>query len=572
MRLQRLVATCLMGVCLFAGMVVSAQDVTPEVTTEAATEANAESTSEAPAAPPVVATSAPTAGLQYVVRSGDTLFRIAVRFGTTVRALAEANNIANPSLIYAGRTLLIPGVTPTPTPTEAPTSAPTSTPVPEPTTTYIVRRGDTLYRIAINNRTTISRLVALNNLRNPNMIYVGQRLLVPVVPGGSAAAPAAPQQPTSVSGQGGGTVGYGFEYGIEAYMFGQDVNAVISEVLELGAEWVKVTVNWRDFEPQKGAIEFAPLDEVVNALNGAGLNILLTITTSPAWARGNVDESGPPDDLSDYAAFVGAVAARYAGRVQAYQVWNEPNLRREWNSSVHAINGASYVQLLSMSYSAIKAADPNAVVISAGLSPTGFNDAVNAISDRQFLRDMYASGLAAVSDAIGAHPLGWANPPDALCCAAPVGVETHYQDTSFFFRNTLQDYRQIMSAAGDGSTPIWVTKFGWGTSEDTAAPPESLIYLTYTTLGEQAIYDPRGFELGAELGFVGPMFLHNLNGCQASTGSAESCYYSLIGPDGSPRPAFQAVADLIAPSASAGETPAPPTAESLPAPEVTPGM
>jgi LysM repeat protein len=568
MRFQRLVATILAGVCLLAGVAVSAQDVTPEVTAEA----TAEMTSASPVSDPVE-TSAPSptpTGLQYVVRSGDTLFRIAVRFGTTVRALAEANNITNPSLIYAGRTLVIPGVSATPTATAVPTIVPTNTPVPEPTTAYVVRRGDTLYRIAINNRTTISRLVALNNLRNPNMIYVGQRLLVPVVPGGSAAAPAATA--SGVSGQGGAAVGYGFEYGIETYLFGQDISTITSDVQELGTKWVKVTVNWRDFEPEKGAIEFASLDEVVKSLNSAGLNILLTITTSPAWARSNMDESGPPDNFSDYATFVGAVAARYVGQVQAYQVWNEPNLRREWNSSVHTISGASYVQLLNTGYSAIKGADANAVVISAGLSPTGFNDAVNAVSDRQFLRDMYANGLAAVSDAIGAHPLGWANPPDALCCSAPVGVETHYQDTSFFFRNTLQDYRQIMSAAGDGSTPIWVTKFGWGTSEDTTTPPESLVYLTYTTLGEQAIYDPRGFELGAELGFVGPMFLHNLNGCQASTGSAESCYYSLIGPDGSPRPVFQAVADLTAP---AEETPVPPTAESLPAveatPEVTPG-
>ncbi|MBL8162831.1 MAG: LysM peptidoglycan-binding domain-containing protein, partial [Anaerolineae bacterium] len=506
MRFQRVVATCLIGVCLFAGVVVSAQDVTPEVTAEApaevTAEATAETTSEALTSAPaeVVAPSPTPAGVQYVVRSGDTLFRIAVRFGTTVRALVEANNITNPSLIYAGRTLVIPGVTATPTPTAAPTQAPTSTPVTEPTTTYVVRRGDTLYRIAINNRTTISKLVALNNLRNPNMIYVGQRLLVPVVSGGSAAAPAMTQAPAAaISGQGGAAVGYGFEYGIEAYVFGQDISAITSDVQALGTKWVKVTVNWRDFEPEKGAIEFASLDEVVSSLNGAGLNVLLTITTSPAWARSNVDESGPPDNFSDYATFVGAVAARYTGQVQAYQVWNEPNLRREWNSSVHQISGASYVQLLNAGYSAIKSADANAVVISAGLSPTGFNDAVNAVSDRQFLRDMYASGLANVSDAVGAHPLGWANPPDAQCCAAPVGVETHYQDTSFFFRNTLQDYRQIMSAAGDGSTPIWVTKFGWGTSEDTAAPPESLVYLTYTTLGEQAIYDPRGFELGAEL-------------------------------------------------------------------------
>jgi len=579
MRHHRL-AVAILLVLLMTTLTVSAQVVTEEPG----------ASQVLPAAPTAQALPTVVGEITYVVRPGDTLFRIAVRYKTTVRALAEANNIVNPSLIYAGQTLRIPGVVATPTPTPIPVS-PTATLVPQPTQEYIVRPGDTLFRIAVRYKTTIRNLVALNPLiRNPNIIYVGQRLNVPTTsgqiiptatPGGAALVPTAQQ------GGGAALVGYGFAYGIEAYMVDQDVSALTAEITSLNMGWVKQVINWRDFEPVQGQIDFATLDTIVDSLNAAGVNILFTVTTSPAWARTSTEESGPPDDFTTYGTFIAALASRYAGRVQAYEIWNEPNLRREWNSTTHPISAASYSQLLSIAYAAVKGGDSSAVVLSAGLAPTGFNDGVNAINDRQYLRDLYTSNLVNISDAVGAHPLGWANPPDSVCCTAPVGVETHYQDPTFFFRNTLEDYRQIMVAANDGSTPIWVTKFGWGSSEDTAAPSQNNIFFSYTSLGEQAIYNPRGFELGAELGFVGPMFLNNLNGCAASMG-AESCYYSLIGPNG-PRPVFDAIASLNAdqpapdvteeavtlpgeiPTQETAIDPAVPTLETMPLPmEITP--
>jgi hypothetical protein len=202
------------------------------------------------------------------------------------------------------------------------------------------------------------------------------------------------------------------------------------------------------------------------------------------------------------------------------------------------------MELLQVAYESIKAVDPDAVVVSAGLSPTGYNDGVNAINDRLFLQSMYANGLADFSDAIGAHPNGWANPPDAECCDQPEGVDSHYQDPSFFFLDTLMDYHDIMVENGDDrSTPIWVTQFGWGTTEDSESLPEnsSNVFLNYTSLEEQATYNSRAFNLGSELGFVGAMFLNNLNGCQGLPGDREACYYSLIDAEGNPRPALEAL-------------------------------
>ncbi|MBZ0284246.1 MAG: LysM peptidoglycan-binding domain-containing protein, partial [Anaerolineae bacterium] len=104
MRHQRLAVVVLL-VLLMTTLTVSAQVVTEEP-----------GASQVLPAAPTAQVLPPVAGeITYVVRPGDTLFRIAVRYKTTVRILAEANNIVNPALIFAGQTLRIPGVTPTPT-------------------------------------------------------------------------------------------------------------------------------------------------------------------------------------------------------------------------------------------------------------------------------------------------------------------------------------------------------------------------------------------------------------------------------------------------------------------------
>jgi LysM repeat protein len=536
------------------------------------------------AGPTIAATSTPTANPStlgvpgaaatlipgyeyYTIQAGDTLFRIALRFRTNVRHLAEINGIVNPALIFAGQRIQVPSVV---QPTAAPsgtaaairTSAPASaTPTPVPTsapgttTTYTVVAGDTLFRIAVRFNTTVARLLTLNpNITNPSLIYVGQRITVPTTGTGAAAAASATpasvaavtntpvqQAPAAQAEQGGGTA---LGFGITVFPIGQDTAALIEQVQSMGLGWVKVNVYWRDLEVVEGEIDFETLDSIVEPLNEAGLSILFTVTTAPDWSRSTIDESGPPDDFETYGTFVGALAERYARRVQAYEIWNEPNLRREWNSATHTINAGGYVELLQIAYEAIKESDPQALVVSAGLAPTGFNDGVNAINDRLFLQGMYANGLAEYSDAIGAHPNGWANPPDARCCDQPEGVASHYQDPSFFFLDTLSDYHEIMVANGDDRvTPIWVTQFGWGTTEDSEELPENStnVFLNYTSLDEQADYAARAFQIGEELGYVGAMFLNNLNACQGLPGDQEACYYSLVNADGDPRPALQAL-------------------------------
>ena len=105
----------------------------------------------------------------YIVQSGDTLTSIAMKFDTTVQAIAELNDLQNPNLIYVGEILKIP------TNSRGNLSAPSSR---HYIKTYIVQSGDTLTSIAKKFNTTADKIALLNNITNPNLIYPGQILKI----------------------------------------------------------------------------------------------------------------------------------------------------------------------------------------------------------------------------------------------------------------------------------------------------------------------------------------------------------------------------------------------------------
>lgn len=482
-------------------------------------------------------TAATPAGQTYTVQSGDNLSRIAQRFGVSLSDLMSANNISDANVIRLGQVLIIPGTRSATSTRAAATTTPSATTpavaTGEATAVYdTVQSGDTLASIARRNDTTLEELIRLNNIVNPDLILVGQRVIVR-----AGRIPASTNEPgtSSTAGVPSSTT---FATGLTIFIQDQPPASVVQQVTELPLDWVKIDVSWEAIEPAQGVFNFVVLDEAVNALNRANISVLLTLTgDTPVWARTLAQEDGPPDDFATFAAYTSTIAAHFEGRVAAYQIWNEPNLRRQWASDRHRIDPASYFDLLRQAYAAIKTADPAAMVISAGLAPTGFNDGVNALNDRLYLQSLYDLGLKSVTDAVAVHAVGFANPPEAECCQKPDGVETHYENRSFYFKNTLDDYHAITQANGD-ERPLWVTKFGWGTSEDTETPGEGLVYVTYNSLVEQATYIPGAYNLAQGMGYIGPMFLFNFNGCQFNVARPEECYFSLLGPSGAPRAAF----------------------------------
>lgn len=112
--------------------------------------------------------SAPVSGSKYTVKAGDTLYSIAKKYNVTVTALAKANQIKNYNLISVGQVLIIPGKTPPPPVTP-----------PAPSTTYTVKAGDTLYSIARKYKVNVAELAKANQIKNYNLIQIGQVLKIP---------------------------------------------------------------------------------------------------------------------------------------------------------------------------------------------------------------------------------------------------------------------------------------------------------------------------------------------------------------------------------------------------------
>ncbi|WP_074034109.1 LysM peptidoglycan-binding domain-containing protein [Exiguobacterium sp. AT1b] len=115
--------------------------------------------------PGTTVTPPPTTTVKYTVKSGDTLYKIATMYNTTVAKIAAANKITNVNSITVGQVLIIPGTTVTPPPTT--------------TVKYTVKSGDTLYKIATMYNTTVAKIAAANNITNVNLISVGQVLTIP---------------------------------------------------------------------------------------------------------------------------------------------------------------------------------------------------------------------------------------------------------------------------------------------------------------------------------------------------------------------------------------------------------
>ncbi len=323
----------------------------------------------------------------------------------------------------------------------------------------------------------------------------------PVAAAPAAAAPAAASPAKSYPAAPGA-----FGYGVQINQYGNRAEA-IALTKAMGFNWIKFQLVWKDFEGSPGARSFP--DDVVNDLSGAGLKVLLSVVKAPNWARaGNSDFSveGPPANPQAYADFVGALASHFKGRVSAIEVWNEQNLWYEWGHE--PLDPNRYVDMLCRAYSAIKAADPGITVVSGALTPTGLNDGSTAIDDLVYLQRMYAAGAKRCFDAVGAHPSGYNNPPDAKFGYSNPAEPSFKNHPSFFFRDTMERYRGVMAANGDGGKRIWPTEFGWAS---TGSPVSGYEYARDISEEEQAQYLVRAYQMMKGWGWVGPAFLWNLN-------------------------------------------------------------
>ncbi len=327
------------------------------------------------------------------------------------------------------------------------------------------------------------------------------------------------------------------DIGVQGQFVGPDGDTGIQAAANLGVGWIKQQVDWNSVEYARGLYHWEELDHLLAQAQQRGLKIMFSVARAPGFSRPEpVEEDGPPSDFSIFRDFMQALATRYKGRVAAYELWNEPNLKREWRG--FDLSAAKFVELIKAGAEGVRAGDPNAVIISGAPAVTGVDDQT-AIDDRRFLREMIAAGVGDLVDAIGVHPYAAANPPDERAADATHLRSGYSNHPSFFFLDTLEDYHKMLSEANI-SKPLWVTEFGWPSIENFGkVDTTGWEYAREVTEADQAAYLLRALQLRRERSWIGPMMIWNINIAPLLGAERSESAYSLLRPDGSERPVYQ---------------------------------
>jgi hypothetical protein len=348
-----------------------------------------------------------------------------------------------------------------------------------------------------------------------------------------------------------------FGYGIQVHGAVGDPVFTIGQVNRLGLGWIKQQVRWGDMELSPGEINWGLLDGIMAAAQEHQVRVMLSVVTAPAWSRPAMGEThGPPDDLNQYVAFLIKLIDRYPGQISAIEVWNEQNLQREWHTTA-GLDAARYVEMLRMSYQAIKDRDPNIVVISGALSPTGGwvepDGTVTAIDDFTFFQQQLEQGFLDYADCVGAHHNGYNIGPDVAAEDAPNEPQAatatfrgpfenvHH---SWSFKSTLWGYYDMMA----GAKKLCVTEFGWASTQGTGGTPPGFSFADDNSLATQADWIVQAYNLQREWGITWLAFLWNLDFGPKGLGPEDNNVpYSILELDGSPRPAFEALENMPKP-------------------------
>jgi polysaccharide biosynthesis protein PslG len=340
-----------------------------------------------------------------------------------------------------------------------------------------------------------------------------------------------------------------FNYGLQADYLTGDIPNTVKQAKRLRMDWIKQQLRWGVFSQAPDQFDWTGFDQVVEAANQQGLKVMLSIVTAPEWSRpsaASLGIEGPPDDLNAYAKFVGEVVDRYKGKVHAIEVWNEQNIDAEWKTNPQVVSPEKYVEMLKLAYETIKAKDPNIVVISGALSPTGYFQggcSEAGCDDGPYLKRMVDAGALDYADCVGVHANGYNVPPDKT------NTEGYSDETatfrgpftnpipSWYFRSTLELYRDTVK----NQKPLCITEFGWGSSEGFGYTPPSYEFVNDNTLQEQGDYIVQAFDLMKQWGYVKLAFLFNLDYAQKSPDGVKdrTAPWSIFDTTGAGRPAFE---------------------------------
>ena len=283
---------------------------------------------------------------------------------------------------------------------------------------------------------------------------------------------------------------------------------------------VRLPIQWNDVEYVQGNLDWSSTDARVIAASSAGLNILGVVTYVPPWAatpEGRNAIHPSPANPAAFANFAKLAAQRYKTAIRHWEIWNEPNAVGHFAPRPDLWK---YAQMLKLSYSAIKAVDPGATIMTGGTAPVA-DDGAN-ISPAMFIFNLYMQGIKGSFDAIAVHP---------YCAPALLSQGGDLWSSS---KGAISAITWTMAVMGDGGKPIWATEFGAPTGPNGVTEARQ----------SQILVD--GINYFRSLPNAGPMFIFDHRDLGTGNTNPEFAY-GLRRTDFSAKPSLAAVQALLLP-------------------------
>jgi len=277
----------------------------------------------------------------------------------------------------------------------------------------------------------------------------------------------------------------------------------VQEMKYAGMTWAKMQIHY----PHEGT-------DIINTAHANGLKIQLT-------GLGNTEIVGEDNFIADYTAWVAQLAVEGA---DAIEIWNEPNIDREW--PVGQISPQAYTELLCAAYDAIKAANPDTAVISAAPAPTGWFGGCgpNGCDDMPFLEDMVEAGAIACMDYIGAHYAAGATSPMIRSGHPANPGSTHH---SWYFLSQTELYYKLF----ESKKQLFYTEMGYASQEGVPEFADMFAWAKNTINTQQSDWLVSAVNLARKNDMVYAIMVWNVNFTRYGYDPQDG--YAIVRPDGS---------------------------------------
>jgi len=244
--------------------------------------------------------------------------------------------------------------------------------------------------------------------------------------------------------------------------------------------------------------------------------VLVSVVTTPPSLRGGKGEAGPPDDFKQFGAFVGGLAARYKGRLHAYELWNEQNFSRVWKPYPDASGYAAMVHEASIRMRAVK---PDVNIVLGGVAAIGPE---SGIDPEVYIHQLFDLGIAADVTNVGFHATSYPYAPDDPNTAA----------WNMMFR--VQNLRNYLVSKGAGDKQLWLTEYGSPTKGYNAVPESTQAQHVVDVFAKMLSYGS----------WAGPVFWYTPRDKGTDTTDVDQ-NYGAIRRDWTTKPAYNSFVDIF---------------------------